>query len=106
MTLAQEARFALRLSRKEFAQLLGVSGRTLQAWEQGTREPTGAATTLLQLLTAKPATCMRALLALGIQSNEGPGRIERAWSQIWREYFELRDEELERQEADVAEPPP
>jgi putative transcriptional regulator len=34
------------LSQSDFARLLGVSVRTLQGWEQGRREPTGAAKTL------------------------------------------------------------
>ena len=44
---AAEARASVGLSQQEFAQLLGVSARTLQDWEQGRREPTGAARTLL-----------------------------------------------------------
>ena len=35
------------LSQARFAQLLGVSVRTLQEWEQGRRAPSGAARTLL-----------------------------------------------------------
>ena len=35
------------LSQSRFAQLLGVSVRTLQEWEQGRRAPSGAARTLL-----------------------------------------------------------
>ena len=35
------------LSQARFAQLLGVSVRTLQDWEQGRRAPSGAARTLL-----------------------------------------------------------
>jgi putative transcriptional regulator len=41
------ARANMGLSQAEFASLLGVSARTLQDWEQGRREPTGAARTLL-----------------------------------------------------------
>ena len=44
---AAEARASVGLSQHEFAQLLGVSARTIQDWEQGRREPTGAARTLL-----------------------------------------------------------
>ena len=40
------------LSQPRFAELLGVSVRTLQEWEQGRRAPSGAARTLL-LITAK-----------------------------------------------------
>jgi putative transcriptional regulator len=47
-----------RLSQARFAQLLGVSVRTLQDWEQGRRAPTGAAKTLLAVADKNP----RALL--------------------------------------------
>jgi len=40
------------LSQAQFAALLGVSVRTLQEWEQGRREPTGAARTLLRVAVA------------------------------------------------------
>jgi len=46
------------LSQARFAQLLGVSVRTLQEWEQGRRAPSGAARTLLLVAQKKP----RALL--------------------------------------------
>ena len=40
---AAEARARVGLSQQAFAILLAVSPRTLQDWEQGRREPTGAA---------------------------------------------------------------
>ena len=46
------------LSQARFAQLLGVSVRTLQEWEQGRRAPSGAARTLLLIAEKNP----RALL--------------------------------------------
>jgi putative transcriptional regulator len=46
------------LSQSRFAQLLGVSPRTLQEWEQGRRAPSGAARTLLLIAEKNP----RALL--------------------------------------------
>jgi putative transcriptional regulator len=51
---AAEARASVGLSQQEFAQLLGVSARTLQDWEQGRREPTGAAKTLLRVAVSHP----------------------------------------------------
>lgn len=51
---AAEARARVGLSQQEFAALLGVSARTLQDWEQGRREPTGAAKTLLRVAVSHP----------------------------------------------------
>jgi len=43
------------LSQLRFAQLLGVSVRTLQEWEQGRRAPSGAARTLLLIAARNPS---------------------------------------------------
>ena len=51
---AAEARARVGLSQQDFADLLGVSSRTLQDWEQGRREPTGAAKTLLRVAVSHP----------------------------------------------------
>jgi putative transcriptional regulator len=51
---AAEARSRVGLSQQDFARLLGVSARTLQDWEQGRREPTGAAKTLLRVAVSHP----------------------------------------------------
>lgn len=51
---AAEARAKVGLSQQDFARLLGVSARTLQDWEQGRREPTGAAKMLLRVAAAHP----------------------------------------------------
>src|SRR5216683_5661979 len=42
------------LSQARFAQLLGVSVRTLQDWEQGRRVPSGAARTLILIAAKHP----------------------------------------------------
>ena len=42
------------ISQHDFALLLGVSIRTLQDWEQGRREPTGAARTLIRVAEQHP----------------------------------------------------
>jgi putative transcriptional regulator len=42
------------LSQGRFAELLGVSVRTLQDWEQGRRVPSGAARTLLMVAAKNP----------------------------------------------------
>jgi len=51
---AAQARSRMGLSQQAFARLLGVSARTLQDWEQGRREPTGAAKTLLRVAVSHP----------------------------------------------------
>ncbi len=43
-----------RLSQRQFASLLGISVATLQNWEQGRREPKGAARVLLQIAAKHP----------------------------------------------------
>jgi len=42
------------LSQTQFARLLGVSVRTLQDWEQGRREPSAAAKTLIKIAELHP----------------------------------------------------
>jgi len=56
------ARNTLGLSQSRFAELLGVSKRTLQEWEQGRRTPTGAAKTLLRVVERHPEV-LRELVA-------------------------------------------
>ena len=48
------ARSQAGLSQAEFARATGVSVRTLQEWEQGRREPSGAARTLLRIALRTP----------------------------------------------------
>lgn len=54
LSAAAEAREATGLSQSEFATLLGVSVRTLQGWEQGRKQPSGAARTLLAIARSNP----------------------------------------------------
>ncbi|MDV7213357.1 helix-turn-helix domain-containing protein [Azotobacter beijerinckii] len=54
LTPAAEARAKVGLSQNAFAELLGVSLRTVQDWEQGRRKPTGAAQTLLRIAAQHP----------------------------------------------------
>ena len=47
-------RSKLRLSQNKFAELLGISVKTLHNWEQGRRKPTGAARVLLRVASRHP----------------------------------------------------
>ena len=48
------ARLKAGLTQVQFAALLGVSKRTLEQWEQGRREPSGAAKTLIRVAELHP----------------------------------------------------
>lgn len=61
LTGAAEARAKVGLSQVDFATLLGVSVRTLQDWEQGRREPSGAAQTLLRIASRHPRVVREAV---------------------------------------------
>jgi putative transcriptional regulator len=47
-------RTRLRLSQSAFAALMGVSVRTVQDWEQGRRQPSGPAQSLLRIAEQHP----------------------------------------------------
>ena len=49
------------LSQTNFAQLIGVSKRTLENWEQGRRHPTGPARALLKIVESDPKSALQAL---------------------------------------------
>ena len=48
------ARLNTGLTQAQFAKALQISARTLQEWEQGRRQPSGAAKALLQIATRHP----------------------------------------------------
>lgn len=48
------ARAQSGLSQMQFAERLGVSKRTLQEWEQGRKQPSGAARVLLKMVARHP----------------------------------------------------
>lgn len=49
------------LTQTRFADVLGVSKRTLENWEQGRRQPTGPARALLKILDANPQQVLETL---------------------------------------------
>lgn len=63
LTEAAEARGKTGLSQPKFAELLGVSVRTLQEWEQGRRSPSGAARSLLHIAALRPDVFRDVLMA-------------------------------------------
>lgn len=48
------ARLKTGLSQSQFAQVLHISARTLQEWEQGRRQPSGAAQSLIRIAFRHP----------------------------------------------------
>ena len=55
------ARERTGLSQSQFATLLVASVRTLQGWEQGRKQPSGAARTLLTIAHANPKVLLAAV---------------------------------------------
>ncbi len=51
----------LGVSQEKFAVILGVSKRTVENWEQGRRQPAGAARSLLRIVEADPEHAVRVL---------------------------------------------
>ncbi|MGH8021587.1 MAG: helix-turn-helix domain-containing protein [Opitutaceae bacterium] len=54
-------RAKLGLSQQQFADMLGISRRTLENWEQGHREPTGAARVLIRIAAKHPEAILEAV---------------------------------------------
>jgi putative transcriptional regulator len=51
------------MSQSEFAQMFGLSKRTIEHWEQGLRVPTGPARAFLTVIAREPEAVRRALAA-------------------------------------------
>ena len=58
-----QARHKIGLTQSEFAKLLDVSLRTLQEWEQGRRQPTGDAKSLITIAIKRPEILKEILVA-------------------------------------------
>lgn len=57
------ARLKSGLSQSQFAAALRISPRTLQQWEQGRRQPSGAAETLLKIVARHPEVLREVMAA-------------------------------------------
>ncbi|SOB76469.1 putative transcriptional regulator [Marinobacter sp. LV10R510-11A] len=60
-----EARSKTGLSQRQFADVLHISARTLQEWEQGRRKPSGAAKALIQIAFRHPEVIKEGLTLRG-----------------------------------------
>jgi putative transcriptional regulator len=58
-----EARLKTGLTQAQFASALKISPRTLQQWEQGRRQPSGAAETLLKIVARHPEVLREVMAA-------------------------------------------
>ena len=58
---ALAVRKGLKLTQEQMALLLGTSASGYRKWEQGQREPNGAARTLLRVMEKEPEAVLRAL---------------------------------------------
>jgi putative transcriptional regulator len=64
---ARAIRDQLKLSRSQFASLIGVSERTVEGWEQGRRHPSGPALTLLRVASRHPESVLDTMRQLSTQ---------------------------------------
>jgi len=60
----KEFRQEKQFTQKDFAELFGVSKKTIEAWEMGTRKPTGTAKRLFQIMEKEP-TVMNIIVRQG-----------------------------------------
>jgi len=56
-----EIRYKFHATQRRFAQMFGISVKTLRNWEQGRRKPVGPARALLRVARANPAAVARVL---------------------------------------------
>ena len=62
---ARQARLKLGLSQREFASFVGTAIGTVRKWELGTRRPSGAARTLIDVIKTEPKAVRRAIARKG-----------------------------------------
>ncbi|MER8576279.1 type II toxin-antitoxin system MqsA family antitoxin [Mesorhizobium sp. M1338] len=67
---AKGIRKRLDLTQDQMATVLGTSPSGYKKWEQGTRQPSGAARTLLRIMEREPEAVLRALSREVAESDE------------------------------------
>jgi len=60
---AKAIRSKLRLTQEQMALMLGTSVSGYRKWEQGARQPSGAARALLRVMDKEPQAVLRALVS-------------------------------------------
>lgn len=69
----QKVRSGMNLSQTRFAELLGISPRTLEGWEQRRRDPDGPARVLLYVAAAHPEIVLQTVAKLPKTAKGGRG---------------------------------
>ncbi len=69
--VVMELRALLKLTQRDFARLLGVSGPTVARWETNALEVNGTCQRLLKLLSYRNLTCLTAESALRLLEVDG-----------------------------------
>ncbi|MEX0408675.1 type II toxin-antitoxin system MqsA family antitoxin [Aquibium sp. LZ166] len=72
---AKAIRKKLDLTQDEMATVLGTSPSGYKKWEQGARQPSGAARTLLRIMDREPEAVLRALSSKDSETNEPTSAI-------------------------------
>ncbi len=67
----EQARSSAGLSEQQFARILGVSVATLQEWERGAKQPSGAARTLISIAVNNPPAFLAELAREAEDSASG-----------------------------------
>lgn len=68
---AKAIRKRLELTQDQMASVLGTSPSGYRKWEQGKRQPSGAARTLLRIMEREPEAVLRVLTAAAADARSG-----------------------------------
>lgn len=66
----KDLRYSVKLSQKSLAELVGVSNKTVEAWEAGTNKPSGPSLRLLQLLEDNPQVMLENIIERSNQNKK------------------------------------